>query len=142
LIRHLPISASPSKKRKLEDSPRNFDISLRIELELLYTPVSISNTPPSTGSSQNYEGNLPNIDVNASNPDRNSLANSIEKIPNPITIITTLPDYTQSGRYNGSTAAARWLTRLGYDFRKAGYEEPSASLFFEAVDILFDSEAA
>ncbi|KAI0995436.1 hypothetical protein K3495_g12743 [Podosphaera aphanis] len=54
-----------------------------------------------------------------------------------------LPSFDQAGRFSGDgSSGARWLSRLQYDFQKAGYSSPPPHLFFYAVDILFDGEAA
>jgi hypothetical protein len=53
-----------------------------------------------------------------------------------------LPDYTICGKYDGSGPAARWLARLAYDMRRADNPVDSPADFFEAVEILFDGEAA
>lgn len=52
-----------------------------------------------------------------------------------------LPDYSLCGKFNGSKFAARWLTQLSYDMKRHDVE-PSTKKFFEAVEILFDEEAA
>ncbi|KAK6585463.1 hypothetical protein PZA11_002190 [Diplocarpon coronariae] len=56
---------------------------------------------------------------------------------------TTLPKYELSGRFTGAEGnASRWLNRLQYDFKSAGYTTPDPEMFFEAIDILFEGQAA
>ncbi|OWP01941.1 hypothetical protein B2J93_4567 [Marssonina coronariae] len=56
---------------------------------------------------------------------------------------TTLPKYELSGRFTGAEGnASRWLNRLQYDFKSAGYTSPDLEMFFEAIDILFEGPAA
>jgi hypothetical protein len=54
----------------------------------------------------------------------------------------TLPDFANAGRYNGDIPASRWITRLIYDFKKAGQPVPDPELFLEAVEMLLEGEPA
>ncbi|POS81909.1 hypothetical protein EPUL_006756 [Erysiphe pulchra] len=56
----------------------------------------------------------------------------------------TLPSFDQAGRFigDGGSSGARWLSRVNYDFQKVRHVTPPPNLFFYAVDILFDGEAA
>ncbi|TQS34873.1 hypothetical protein Golomagni_04727, partial [Golovinomyces magnicellulatus] len=36
----------------------------------------------------------------------------------------TLPTFDRAGSYNSTIPASRWLLRLKYDFRRAGYNPP------------------
>ncbi|TQS36950.1 hypothetical protein Golomagni_02588, partial [Golovinomyces magnicellulatus] len=60
-----------------------------------------------------------------------------------VNMTEVLSSFDQAGRFSGDgSSGARWLSRLQYDFQKAGYGSPPTHLFFYAVDILFDGEAA
>lgn len=52
-----------------------------------------------------------------------------------------LPDFTNSSRFNGDIPVSRWLTRLAYNFKKAGQNPPSLELFLEAIEMLLEVEA-
>ena len=52
----------------------------------------------------------------------------------------SLPDFANAGRYNGNIPASRWLTRLLYDFRKAGHKVPNPELFLESIEMLLEGE--
>ena len=53
-----------------------------------------------------------------------------------------LPNFMNSGRYDGDIPASRWLTRLSYDFKKAHYNPPTPELFLEAIEMLLEGEPA
>ncbi|KHJ30201.1 hypothetical protein EV44_g3593 [Erysiphe necator] len=54
-----------------------------------------------------------------------------------------LPKFEQAGRFLGEGySGARWLSRLDYDFKTAGHKITSPEIFFFAIDILFEGEAA
>ncbi|RKF61610.1 hypothetical protein GcC1_154004 [Golovinomyces cichoracearum] len=54
-----------------------------------------------------------------------------------------LPSFDQAGRFSGGgSSGARWLSRLQYDFQKAGYNSPPPHLIFYAVYILFGEAAS
>ncbi|RKF56517.1 hypothetical protein GcC1_196041 [Golovinomyces cichoracearum] len=50
----------------------------------------------------------------------------------------TLPAFDRAGSYNGTIPASRWLLRLKYDFRRAGYNPPPGELYLEAIEMLLD----
>jgi hypothetical protein len=52
-----------------------------------------------------------------------------------------LPDYS-AGHYDGTIPASRWLTRLNYDFKKAGHKKPDPEMFLEAIEMLMEGEPA
>ena len=54
--------------------------------------------------------------------------------------VDKLPDFTNSGRFNGDIPASRWLTHLAYDFKKAGHNPPTLELFLEAIEMLLEGE--
>jgi hypothetical protein len=54
----------------------------------------------------------------------------------------SLPDFKNSGRYEGDIPASRWLTRLAYDFRKASKNVPKPELYLEAIEMLLEGEPA
>ncbi|RKF60417.1 hypothetical protein OnM2_051053 [Erysiphe neolycopersici] len=51
------------------------------------------------------------------------------------------PDFSRSGRFDGSIPASRWLARLAFDFKRMD-DETSPEEFLEAVEILLDGDAA
>jgi len=53
-----------------------------------------------------------------------------------------LPDFANAGRYTGDIPALRWITRLVYDFKKAGYRPPPSELFLEAIEMLLEGDPA
>ena len=54
----------------------------------------------------------------------------------------SLPDFKNSGQFEGNIPALRWLTRLTYDFKKAGQNIPKLELFLEAIKMLLEGEPA
>ncbi|RKF71191.1 hypothetical protein GcC1_105020b [Golovinomyces cichoracearum] len=54
----------------------------------------------------------------------------------------TLPNFDRAGSYNGTIPASKWLLRLKYDFRRAGYNPPPGELYLEAIKMLLDGSAA
>ena len=56
--------------------------------------------------------------------------------------VTAMPDYSLCGRYDGTVPASRWLARLAFDMKRAGIPTAKPNDFFEAVEILFDGDAA
>ncbi|TQS37517.1 hypothetical protein Golomagni_02005 [Golovinomyces magnicellulatus] len=54
----------------------------------------------------------------------------------------TLPTFDRASSYNGTIPASRWLLRLKYDFRRAGYNPPPGELYLEAIEMLLDGSAA
>jgi hypothetical protein len=56
--------------------------------------------------------------------------------------VTAMPDYSLCGRYDGTVPASRWLARLAFDMKRAGIPAAKPDDFFEAVEILFDGDAA
>jgi hypothetical protein len=54
-----------------------------------------------------------------------------------------LLDFTNSGRYGGGDIlVSRWLTRLAYDFKKAGQAILALELFLETIEMLLEGEPA
>jgi len=53
-----------------------------------------------------------------------------------------LPKFEMAREYDGKSSAARWLTKLGYDFEQSGQVPPSPSLYLKAIDMLFVGDAA
>ncbi|KAI6249325.1 hypothetical protein HI914_02668 [Erysiphe necator] len=54
---------------------------------------------------------------------------------------TRTPDFSRSGRFDGSIPASRWLARLAFDLKK-GDGKILPEEFLEAVEILLDGDAA
>lgn len=53
-----------------------------------------------------------------------------------------LPKFEMAREYDGKSSAARWLTKLGYDFEQSGQVPPPPSLYLKAIDMLFVGDAA
>jgi hypothetical protein len=56
--------------------------------------------------------------------------------------IISYPDFKLSGTFNGTTSASRWLSRLTYDFKKAGTLKPAPFSLIQAIDMLAEGKAA
>ena len=54
----------------------------------------------------------------------------------------SLPDFKNMGRFEGNIPVLRQLTRLTYDFKKAGQSVPKLELFLEAIEMLLKGEPA
>ncbi|RKF83269.1 hypothetical protein GcC1_004031 [Golovinomyces cichoracearum] len=52
-----------------------------------------------------------------------------------------MADYDKVGIYDGGKPASRWLARLAYERKRVGRENTPED-FFEAIEILFEGEAA
>lgn len=53
-----------------------------------------------------------------------------------------LPDFKMCGTFDGESNAARWLTKLLYDFERAGHSHPPPAMYLRAIDMLFEGKAA
>jgi hypothetical protein len=53
-----------------------------------------------------------------------------------------LPKFEMARENDGKSSAARWLTKLGYDFEQSGQVPPPHSLYLKAIDMLFVRDAA
>lgn len=53
-----------------------------------------------------------------------------------------VPDLSGCGRFKGGESAARWLNRLKWQFRRAGYDIPPISGILQAIDMQCEGEAA
>ena len=53
-----------------------------------------------------------------------------------------LPKFQMAGKYDGKSAAARWLTQLKYDFQQNNQVPPPPELYLTAIDMLFIGDAA
>ncbi|KAI1007081.1 hypothetical protein K3495_g1137 [Podosphaera aphanis] len=50
----------------------------------------------------------------------------------------SLPAVVRAGNYDGTIPASKWLFRLKYDFRPAGYNNPPGETYLEAIEMLLD----
>lgn len=53
-----------------------------------------------------------------------------------------LSDFKMCGTFDGESNAARWLTKLLYDFERAGHSHSPPAMYLRAIDMLFEGKAA
>jgi len=124
--------------------------------------VSLS-ASPSSSSSEDSDASfnralcylqIDDVDFPSSQQDLSSRIESIEtqvqkyfsamagpESPTP-PVASRLPKFEMACEYDGKSSAARWLTKLGYDFEQSGQVPPPPSLYLKAIDMLFVGDAA
>ncbi|KAI4595159.1 hypothetical protein KJ359_007134 [Pestalotiopsis sp. 9143b] len=65
-------------------------------------------------------------------PDEGPRAKLTDILPCDVNAMTSYPDLSACGKYDGKGAACRWLLRLRYEFKRAGQRVPEPSKYLEA----------